>query len=347
MKIKKSELEAVLEFLKPFNDKKQTIELQIKDGILVFKAFDNENILILKNIKTDEKDTEKVTREKNWLERINRQNIKADEEIMIKINKKTLTSKVNDIVFRTAILENAKFEIKEEEIKETPISLTREMLDRIKQAEDFAQKTMTRPILNGINLKIEGGKLIITATDSYKAYTVSYDTEIKKEISITMPKKTSEILQALSKGARGVPVIITKNNIYINEKAVYYKSALFDGEYPSINKIIKSANEEETIQEITISEEDFKKLKSIKQKNGQLLNIRTEGKELVFKTGTNETTNELFVEYDLTNEFEVACNYENMILALELINSFQIKKNLFLFKTDYLTIMIMGVRIHE
>ncbi|MBP1949467.1 DNA polymerase III subunit beta [Virgibacillus litoralis] len=106
----------------------------------------------------------------------------------------------------------------------------------------FAVSTMeTRPILTGVNVKLENETLIFTATDSHRL--ASREIPVKESSgdlpSIVVPGKSlTELNKILDDTEENVEISITNNQILFRTKHLNFLSRLLDGNYPETSRLI-------------------------------------------------------------------------------------------------------------
>ena len=169
MKITKRQLKTTMALLKPMEEKNQSISMQVVDGTVEILAKREGAFLKLKMIKTEDEETEKISIKKDFLQKLEKQ---GTEEVVLKINKKTLSSKVNGMSFTTSILvEELAIDFPEDEGKGTKIAVTTEIMKSINTALSYTAKDSKRPQLLGVNLALKDKVLSINASDTFKLYT--------------------------------------------------------------------------------------------------------------------------------------------------------------------------------
>lgn len=346
MKITGSQLTTVLTVMKGFETKNQIVTMQVEDGTLNILGRKDGSQIKIKSIKTEEKDTEPVSFYiKEILHKIDKQ---KPEEFDLKINKKKITSKVKGVSFATNILaEEVNIEMEEDKGEGSKVFITKEIMDSLMQALSYTSKDQKKPILLGVNLKIKDGKIKIVATDSFKMYYYETETETKEEINVTLLQDTVNTLYNIHEVLKGrtFPVIINEKHLLIVGKNLYYKTVLYEGDYPDVERIIKQQEKAESNIELKMNDEDIKKVKVIENKD-PYLHIIKEGKKVTFKTKSETNVNEFEIEIENENEekIEKGLNYSAFINAISTINNFEVRGNVFIFKTDKTTILIMGIR---
>jgi len=342
MKIKQSQLKTVLSIYK--NTK--TLSLENKNKKLSFYGKREGEFIKTSIIKNQEEDFEKFTIKSDFLFKTEQQNA---EEFDLKIGKKSISSKVNDITFTTIKMnedENVNFE--EEKPEGIKLILTDKDFEKINTALQFTDKK-TRENLMGINLKLKDNELKISATDSFKLYSYKRKEETDGEFKITIRNENIETLNIINElgGKKGVPIIITEKNIFIISKGLYYKSVLVAGAYPDIEKVIEKSKDEKVVSEITIDEDTIKKLKAIKNKNTKELNIKKENEEIEFETKTEISKNTFKISQKEGGDFKRIVDHDSIITASEIINKVEIKERIFFFKKEDTIIFIMKIKDDE
>lgn len=120
---------------------------------------------------------------------------------------------------------------------EMPIDLLKSM---IKQT-GFAVSTMeTRPILTGVNIRLEDKNLIFTATDSHRLAKreVPINTSINIDQVVVPGKSLSELYKILNDSEETVEISVTNNQILFRTKHLNFLSRLLDGNYPETSRLI-------------------------------------------------------------------------------------------------------------
>ncbi len=103
-----------------------------------------------------------------------------------------------------------------------------------------------RPVLSGIYFCLEGDKLTLAATDSYrlaeKKIKIEKKVEEKKELII--PAKTMiELSRILSDLNEDIKIHVDENQILFAAKDIEFTSRLIEGQFPNYQQIIPSDNE--------------------------------------------------------------------------------------------------------
>ncbi|WP_152657452.1 DNA polymerase III subunit beta [Oceanobacillus sp. CFH 90083] len=121
---------------------------------------------------------------------------------------------------------------------EMPIDLLKSM---IKQTV-FAVSTMeTRPILTGVNIKLEDQNLVFTATDSHrlaKREVPVAGATVSIEQVVVPGKSLNELYKILNDSEETVEISVTNNQILFRTKHLNFLSRLLDGNYPETSRLI-------------------------------------------------------------------------------------------------------------
>ncbi|MUK88130.1 DNA polymerase III subunit beta [Ornithinibacillus sp. L9] len=121
---------------------------------------------------------------------------------------------------------------------EMPIDILKSL---IKQTV-FAVSTMeTRPILTGVNVKLNNGQLSFTATDSHRLASreVTVKADNISDLSVVIPGKSlNELNKILDDTEETVEISVTNNQILFRTKHLIFLSRILDGNYPETSRLI-------------------------------------------------------------------------------------------------------------
>ncbi len=137
------------------------------------------------------------------------------------------------------------------------ISIPTDLLKNLIRQTVFAVSTSeTRPILTGVNWKVENDNIICTATDSHrlalrKAKVQSNASEV---YNVVIPGKSlNELSKILDDSHNLVNIVITNNQILFKTKHLLFFSRLLDGNYPDTSRLIPS----ESKTDVLVNTKDF------------------------------------------------------------------------------------------
>jgi len=166
-------------------------------------------------------------------------------------------------------------QIEEENIITIPTDLLKAL---IRQTVFAVSTSETRPILTGVNWKIENENIICTATDSHRLALrkAKVQTTSQENYNVVIPGKSlSELSKILDDSQSTVNIVITENQILFKTKHLLFFSRLLEGNYPDTSRLIP--NESKT--DVIVNTKDF--LQSIVRAS-----LLGEGKNNIVKLST-------------------------------------------------------------
>jgi DNA polymerase-3 subunit beta len=192
----------------------------------------------------------------------------------------------------------------------------------IKQVVKSASRDETRPVLCGILLTIEKGRLSLVATDSYRLsiYEAAIEIDTKETIKVIVPARSlEEVLKTC--GDKTVEIGISKNQMYFNLGHVAIISRLIEGSFPPYQKLLPDTCESR----VKLNREEF--LSALKRvallaQNNALIKIRIEKDNVRLENIANEmgsAQENVPVEND-GEQMEIAFNANYLIDGLNSIN---------------------------
>jgi DNA polymerase-3 subunit beta len=144
-------------------------------------------------------------------------------------------------------------QIEEENMFKIPTDLLKAM---IRQTVFAVSTSETRPILTGVNWKLENSELICIATDSHRLALrkAAINTESQSLYNVVIPGKSlSELSKILDDTSDLVEIVITENQVLFKAKNLLFFSRLLDGNYPDTSRLIPS----ESKTNMTINSKEF------------------------------------------------------------------------------------------
>lgn len=138
-------------------------------------------------------------------------------------------------------------QIEEEKAFKIPTDLLKAL---IRQTVFAVSTSETRPVLTGVNWKIENGELICIATDSHRLALrkAKVDLELDKSYNVVIPGKSlNELSKILDDGNELVEIVMTENQVLVKAKHLLFFSRLLEGNYPDTSRLIPSENKTDVI----------------------------------------------------------------------------------------------------
>lgn len=128
-----------------------------------------------------------------------------------------------------------------EETKE-PIIIKTSVIKKVISQTFFAtSKNESRPLLTGINFRIEGNIMEVIATDSYRLAkkTITLDRSLEQTVNIVIPgKNLLELDKIIDENNDTLELHIFDNKILFKYKEILFLSRLLSGTYPATSSII-------------------------------------------------------------------------------------------------------------
>lgn len=112
----------------------------------------------------------------------------------------------------------------------------------IRQTSFATSSIENRPILTGVNFKIEGNKLTTIATDSYRLSQKRIElNEVYDSLNIIIPGRSlDELIKVLENNNEMVELHFDQTKILFKYGNVLFQSRLLEGNYPETSKLIPS-----------------------------------------------------------------------------------------------------------
>lgn len=214
-----------------------------------------------------------------------------------------------------------------------PIILSKKVIKNIVNQTLFATSMQeSRPILTGINIKIENDRMECIATDSYRLSKkiVKLDNPVDNIINIVIPgKNMGELVKIIDDEDENIEIHIFSNKILFKFDNILFQSRLLNGSFPDTSRLIP----EEFSLEIKADLDELYKvidraalLTSEKEKN--VIKFETCGNEVVISSNTPEigkVEEKLAITKNNNNEIKIAFSSKYMMEALRTINSKDIR----------------------
>ncbi len=123
---------------------------------------------------------------------------------------------------------------------ENPLVLPSSVLKGLIKETVFATATSEKkPVLTGVNFHHSSGKLIVTATDSFRLSQKVISIPEYNDFNITIPSKSlDELLKAIDSYEEDLSLYFSMNRILVKYKNVLFQSRLLDGNFPDTSRII-------------------------------------------------------------------------------------------------------------
>ncbi|MGE1114428.1 DNA polymerase III subunit beta [Priestia megaterium] len=138
-------------------------------------------------------------------------------------------------------------QIEENNMFRLPTDLLKNM---IRQTVFAVSTSETRPILTGVNWKVDGKELTCIATDSHRLALrkATIETGNEATYNVVIPGKSlSEFSKILDDSHELVDIVITENQVLFKTKNLLFFSRLLDGNYPDTSRLIPADSKTDVI----------------------------------------------------------------------------------------------------
>ena len=229
-----------------------------------------------------------------------------------------------------------------------PITINASKLKNIINETSYAVSTQeVRPLLTGINLKINGDMLECIATDSYRLAkkNVKLDTFANVAVNVVIPGKSINEFEKMINDDEEIVMHIFNNKILFQYKNIQFQTNLLSGTYPDTNHFIPT----EFAYIINLDLRSFNDavdraslLAQSKDKN--IVRVTISDKLMIISSSASEigkTEEKLNIECSNKEKLEVAFSSRYMLEALKVIKDDNI---LLLINSDDKPILIKSVK---
>lgn len=126
----------------------------------------------------------------------------------------------------------------------------------VRQTSFAVSASETRPILTGVNWKVENNELVCIATDSHRLALrkARIETENNESYNVIIPGKSlNELSKIIDDSNELIDIVITENQILFKAKHLLFFSRLLEGNYPDTSNLIP--NDSKT--EVSVNTKEF------------------------------------------------------------------------------------------
>ncbi|SNZ02222.1 DNA polymerase III, beta subunit [Terribacillus aidingensis] len=197
----------------------------------------------------------------------------------------------------------------------------------------FAVSTQeTRPLLTGVNVRVQDDQLHFVATDSHRLASRQIPISAAFDFqNVVIPGKSlTELNKILDENQDPVEIRITNNQILFRTKHLYFLSRLLEGNYPDTSRLIP--NESKTVLQIDTKELlrsiDRASLLAKENRNNVVKLVTQESGKLEISSNSPEVgrvVEEMSVEEISGEELRISFSAKYMMDALKVIESEQVK----------------------
>jgi DNA polymerase III subunit beta len=138
-------------------------------------------------------------------------------------------------------------QISEEHVFKIPTDLLKGL---IRQTVFSVSTSETRPILTGVNWKVENNELTCIATDSHRLALrkARLEAENTGNYNVVIPGKSlTELSKILDDSSDAVDIVITENQVLFKAKHLLFFSRLLEGNYPDTARLIPNESKTDVV----------------------------------------------------------------------------------------------------
>lgn len=217
----------------------------------------------------------------------------------------------------------------------------------IKQTVFAISMQESRPLLTGINFKLQGNIMEITATDSYRLAkkTITVKEFIKDEINVTIPGSNINELDKIIVDDDPVEMHIFSNKILFIYKNITFQTNLLNGTYPNTNNLIPEKFEimfNANYNDFYSAMDRASLLTQNKEKN--VVKMETKNKELIISSYASEigrVEEKINIEKNESPNVSISFSAKYMLEALRTIDD---KEVMILLNNEIKPIIIKSVK---
>lgn len=201
--------------------------------------------------------------------------------------------------------------------------ILKEMINQTSYAMSMQE---VRPLLTGLNLKINGDILECTATDSYRLSkkTVKLKDSINSNINIVIPGKSVNELVYILKDEDNVEIDLFKNKVLFHYNNILFQTALLNGTYPDTsNYIPKDFNYmiNLNLKEFYSAIDRASTIMVSKDKNIIKMVIDNKKMTLFAASSDSKSKEELTIDSNNKEKLEISYSSKYMLDALKVLDS--------------------------
>lgn len=197
-------------------------------------------------------------------------------------------------------------------------------------------KKETRPMLSGINFKIENKSLVLAGLDGARLSVAKYKADIETPANITISAKDIvNLVSVLDKGDKETKILATESKFYITQEKCAYSTTLLNGIYPDITRFTNAKNADSIVLKIKKQALlDAIDLVGVVANEKCTIKMTVKSDEIKLESNTDQVgkavkviSNDDFT-YDEKGTFEILFNGEMLADALNAIDKDEVEINL-------------------
>ena len=204
------------------------------------------------------------------------------------------------------------------------------VLETIGRVRRAASRDESRPVLTGILVRFEPGKLVMAATDSYRLSVkeTAIDDQLP-ELEAIVPARALEELQRIAAGAEMLELGVRENQVIFGADGVWLTTRRIDGQFPNYKQLLPDTFEHVVALNRLEALDVVRRTSVLAQRNSPLRLRFAEG-ELVISSQTQdvgESRESLPIQY-VGEPLEIGFNAEFLRDGLDSVEGDEVTINL-------------------
>jgi DNA polymerase III subunit beta len=132
---------------------------------------------------------------------------------------------------------------------------TSAFLETVSRVARAASRDESRPVLTGVLVRFEGGKLIMAATDSYRMSVKETElaTEAASELEAIVPARALTELSRIAQDSGELQIGVQENHVLFGAGDVWLTTRRIDGQFPNYKQLLPETFEHE----VALPREEF------------------------------------------------------------------------------------------
>jgi len=204
------------------------------------------------------------------------------------------------------------------------------VLETIGRVRRAASRDESRPVLTGILVRFEPGKLVMAATDSYRLSVKETPIEDQlPELEAIVPARALEELQRIAAGAEMLELGVRENQVIFGADGVWLTTRRIDGQFPNFKQLLPDTFEHVVALNRLEALDVVRRTSVLAQRNSPLRLRFAEG-ELVISSQTQdvgESRESLPIQY-VGEPLEIGFNAEFLRDGLDSVEGDEVTINL-------------------
>ena len=204
------------------------------------------------------------------------------------------------------------------------------VLETIGRVRRAASRDESRPVLTGILVRFEPGKLVMAATDSYRLSVKETPLEDQlPELEAIVPARALEELQRIAAGAEMLELGVRENQVIFGADGVWLTTRRIDGQFPNFKQLLPDTFEH-VVALNRLEVLDVVRRTSVLAQRNSPLRLRFAEGELVISSQTQdvgESRESLPIQY-VGEPLEIGFNAEFLRDGLDSVDGDEVTINL-------------------